>query len=120
MTQLPFGAGRYLTINIGEPIAVQQGTGVNRLLLPLQLQGTGMMRNGIPMSVSGCAWLSTTGMEWLGTWTTEKRHRSSYLRFAAELPNECWQPGSPTGGWQAELTLRSSAGSMTIPGMCCT
>lgn len=85
MTQLHFGAGRDLTINIGEPIAVQQGTGVNRLLLPLQLQGTGKMRNGIPMSVSGSAWLTMTSMDWLGTWTTEKPLVMQTLEFDGQM-----------------------------------
>jgi hypothetical protein len=85
MTQLPFGAGRYLTINIGEPIVVQQGTGVNRLLLPLKLQGTGTMRSGIPMTVSGCAWLSMSSMDWLGTWTTERPLVMQTVEFDGQL-----------------------------------
>jgi hypothetical protein len=29
----------------------------------------------------------------------QKRPKSSYIRFAAEQPNEHWQATSPTGGW---------------------
>jgi transposase len=36
-----------------------------------------------------------------------KRPKSSYLRFAAELPNECWQSTSPTTGSRAAPTPRS-------------
>lgn len=85
MTQLPFGAGRFLTINIGDPIVVQQGTGVNRLLLPLKLQGTGKMRSGIPMTVSGCAWLSMSSMDWLGTWTTDRPLVMQTLEFDGQI-----------------------------------
>jgi hypothetical protein len=72
MTQLHFGPDRDLVIDIGEPIAIQQGTGLHRLLVPIKLLGVNDTPDGIPLSISGCAWLSMTGMEWLGTWTTER------------------------------------------------
>jgi transposase len=49
-----------------------------------------------------------------------KRPRSSYLRFAAELPNECWQSDF------THYRLADGTGTeiicwpMTIPGACCT
>jgi transposase len=37
----------------------------------------------------------------------KKRPKSSYIRFAAEQPNECWQPGSPTTPWLTGPAPRS-------------
>jgi transposase len=48
-----------------------------------------------------------------------KRPKSSWIRFAAEQPNELWQPGSPTGTWPTAPGSRSCPGSMTTPGSRC-
>jgi transposase len=47
--------------------------------------------------------------------TPQKRPKCSYIRFAAEQPNERWQADFTTGGWPITPTWRSSTGSMTMP-----
>jgi hypothetical protein len=72
MTILPFGGRRQLAVNIGEPIALQQGAGLHRLTFYVRLDARNTIGGGVPVSISGNAWLSVTGMDWLGTWTTER------------------------------------------------
>jgi hypothetical protein len=73
MTQLHFGPRRDLVLDIDkEPVGIQQGAGLHRFLLPFKILGVSNTPEGIPLSISGSAWLTVTGMEWLGTWTTER------------------------------------------------
>ena len=92
MTQLHFGPDRDLVIDIAEPIAIQQGTGLHRFLVPIKLLGVNNTPEGIPLSVGGCAWLSITGMEWLGTWTTERppvtRRLEDYTNLVLPLSDD--------------------------------
>jgi transposase len=44
-----------------------------------------------------------------------KRPKASYVRFAAEQPNERWQATSPTGSWPRAPRSRSCTSSMTTP-----
>src|ERR1017187_788392 len=83
VTVLNFGAGRDLVINFGEPIAIQQGAGLHRLLLPLTLLATNKLAGGIPLEVSGCVWLSVSTMEWLGTWRTDGPLATRTFEFSA-------------------------------------
>jgi hypothetical protein len=69
---LPFGGGRELSISIDRPNAIQQGAGLHRLTFPVKLDTRNTIVGGVPVSLGGHAWLSMTGMDWLGTWTTER------------------------------------------------
>ena len=82
---LHFGEGRDLKIDIGDPIAIQQGAGVHRLMFPLKLLAMNELASGIPLEVSGCAWLSGTGMDWLGTWRTERPLATRGIEFTGTL-----------------------------------
>jgi hypothetical protein len=82
---LNFGQGRDLKIDIGEPIAIQQGAGIHRLILPVRMLATNQLGSGIPLEVSGCAWLSMTGMDWLGTWRTEHPLATRNFEFDGTL-----------------------------------
>jgi len=45
----------------------------------------------------------------------QKRPRSSWKRFEADLPNQCGKPTSPTGAWPITATSKSSTSSTTPP-----
>ncbi len=72
VAQLHFGGGRELSISIAQPTAIQQGAGLHRLTFPVKLDARNTIVGGVPVSLSGHAWLSMPGMDWLGTWTTER------------------------------------------------
>jgi hypothetical protein len=72
MTLIPFGGNRQLSINIREPNAIQQGAGLHRLTFPVELDSRNTVTGGVPVTLSGSAWLSVVGMDWLGIWTTER------------------------------------------------
>jgi hypothetical protein len=72
MALIPFGGNRQLSINIREPNAIQQGAGLHRLTFPVELDSRNTITGGVPVTLSGSAWLSVIGMDWLGTWTTER------------------------------------------------
>jgi hypothetical protein len=69
---LPLGGGRELSIFIDQPNAIQQGAGLHRLTFPVKLDSRNTIVGGVAVSLSGHAWLSMAGMDWLGTWTTER------------------------------------------------
>jgi hypothetical protein len=72
MALIPFGGNRQLSINIREPNAIQQGAVLHRLTFPVELDSRNTITGGVPVTLSGSAWLSVIGMDWLGTWTTER------------------------------------------------
>lgn len=72
MTLTTFGGGRQLTINIREPSALIRGAGLHRLTFPVELDGRNTIPGGVPITLSGYAWLSSPGTDWLGRWTTER------------------------------------------------
>lgn len=72
MQVLPFGAGRQLSISIAEPNAIMRGVGLHRLTCPVALDARNTIAGGVPVALSGWAWLSMTGMDWLGGWSTER------------------------------------------------
>ena len=72
MALIPFGGNRQLSINIREPNAIQQGAGLHRLAFPVELDSRNTITGGVPVTLSGAAWLSVVSMDWLGTWTTER------------------------------------------------
>jgi len=82
---LNFGAGRDLTINFREPIGIQQGAGLHRLIIPVRMLAINQLGDGIPLDVSGCAWLSMTGMEWLGNWRLERLQATRTMEFQTNL-----------------------------------
>jgi hypothetical protein len=82
---LHFGQGRDLKIDIGDPIAIQQVAGIHRLILPAKMIATNQLGSGIPLEVSGCAWLSMTGMDWLGIWRTDRPLVTRNIEFDGTL-----------------------------------
>jgi hypothetical protein len=72
MQVLPFGGGRELSVSVGEPNAIMRGAGVHRLTCRVPLDARNTIGGGVPIDLSGWAWLSTTGMDWLGGWSTER------------------------------------------------
>jgi hypothetical protein len=71
MQVLPFGGGRQLSISIAEPSAIMRGAGLHRLTCRVALDARNTIVGGVPVALSGWAWLSTVGMDWLGGWSTE-------------------------------------------------
>jgi hypothetical protein len=69
---LTFGGGRQLSVAIGEPTALLRGAGLHRLTFPVALDARNTMVGGIPVTLGGWAWLSGNGMDWLGSWSTER------------------------------------------------
>jgi len=69
---ITYGGDRQLSVKIREPNALMRGAGLHRLTFPVELDGRNTISGGIPIAVSGYAWLSMSGMDWLGNWTTER------------------------------------------------
>jgi hypothetical protein len=69
---ITFGGGRQLSINIHDPSALMRGAGLHRLTFPVELDARNTMGGGVPVTLSGYAWLTMPGMDWLGSWTTER------------------------------------------------
>jgi len=45
---------------------------LHRLTCPIKLDARNTISGGVPMTLNGWAWLSQTGMDWLGAWSTER------------------------------------------------
>jgi hypothetical protein len=73
MQVLPFGGGRQLSISISEPSAIMRGAGLHRLTCRVFLDARNTIAGGVPVALSGWAWLSMAGMDWLGGWSTERQ-----------------------------------------------
>ena len=69
---LPFGGNRQLSISVGQPSGIYRGAGIHRLTCPIALDARNTMPGGVLVTLSGWAWLSMTGMDWLGSWSTER------------------------------------------------
>jgi hypothetical protein len=69
---ITFGGDRQLSINIREPNALMRGAGLHRLTFPVELDARNTIDGGVPITLSGHAWLSMAGIDWLGSWTTER------------------------------------------------
>jgi hypothetical protein len=65
------GGGRELSVSIETPSAIHRGAGLHRLTCPVKLDARNTMSGGVPVLLNGYAWLSGTGMDWLGAWSTE-------------------------------------------------
>ena len=65
---ITFGGGRQLTINIREPNALMLGAGLHRLTFPVELDARNTFGGGVPITLSGYAWLRIPGTDWLGSW----------------------------------------------------
>lgn len=85
MTILQFGQGRDLKVDVGEPIGIQQGAGLHRLIVPLNLLAINNLNAGIPLGISGCAWLSMAGMEWLGNWQIDRPLGTRTFEFGGQI-----------------------------------
>jgi hypothetical protein len=72
MQVLPFGGGRQLSVSIDEPNAIMRGAGLHRLTCRVALDARNTIVGGVPVALSGWAWLSMVGMDWLGGWSTER------------------------------------------------
>jgi hypothetical protein len=72
MQVLPFGGSRQLSISISEPNAIMRGAGLHRLTCRAALDARNTIAGGVPVALSGWAWLSMAGMDWLGGWSTER------------------------------------------------
>ena len=72
MQVLPFGGGRQLAISISQPNAIMRGAGLHRLTCPIALDARNTIVGSVSVGLSGWAWLSMTGMDWLGRWVTER------------------------------------------------
>jgi hypothetical protein len=71
MQVLPFGGGRQLAVSVNQPNAIMRGAGLHRLTCPIALDARNTIVGGVPVGLSGWAWLSMAGMDWLGRWVTE-------------------------------------------------
>jgi hypothetical protein len=69
---ISFGGGRQLSIKVREPNALMRGAGMHRLTFPVELDARNTISGGVPITLSGHAWLSMSSTDWLGTWTTER------------------------------------------------
>jgi hypothetical protein len=69
---ITFGGGRQLSINIREPSALMRGAGLHRLTFPVELDARNTIGGGVPVTLSGYAWLTMSGMDWLRSWATER------------------------------------------------
>jgi hypothetical protein len=49
-----------------------RGAGLHRLTFPISLDARNTMSGGVPVALSGWAWLSMNGTDWLGSWSTER------------------------------------------------
>jgi hypothetical protein len=49
-----------------------RGAGLHRLTFPVTLDARNTMVGGVPVALSGWAWLSGNGVDWLGSWSTER------------------------------------------------
>lgn len=49
-----------------------RGAALHRLTFPIALDTRNTMVGGVPIALNGWAWLSMTGMDWLGGWSTER------------------------------------------------
>jgi hypothetical protein len=49
-----------------------RGAGLHRLTFPVELDGRNTIGGGVPITLSGHAWLSMSGTDWLGSWMTER------------------------------------------------
>jgi hypothetical protein len=72
MQVFPLGGGREISISIGEPTGLYRGAGVHRLTCPIDLDARNTIGGGVPVTLTGWAWLTMTGMDWLGGWSTER------------------------------------------------
>ena len=54
---LPFGGGRQLSISIDEPNAIMGGAGMHRLTCRVALDARNTIAGGVPVALSGWAWL---------------------------------------------------------------
>src|SRR5450432_4136926 len=72
MQVFPLGGGREMSVSIGEPTGLHGGAGVHRLTCPIGLDARNTIGGGVPVTLTGWAWLRMTGMDWLGGWSTER------------------------------------------------
>ena len=49
-----------------------RGAGLHRLTCWVVLDARNTIAGGVPVALSGCAWLSMARMDWLGGWSTER------------------------------------------------
>jgi hypothetical protein len=66
------GGKRELALTIHEPNAIMRGAGLHRLTCRIDMDARNTIPGGVPVTLSGWAWLSMAGMDWLGPWTTER------------------------------------------------
>lgn len=85
MALLDFGGGRQLSVTFDQPQALQRGLGLHRLIFPAKLDGRNKLSGGVLVTLSGDVRLSMSGMDWLGTWTTERPVVSTDFEFDATL-----------------------------------
>lgn len=67
-----FGGKRELALTISEPNGIMRGAGLHRLTCRIQMDARNTIPGGVSVTLSGWAWLSLPGMDWLGGWTTER------------------------------------------------
>jgi hypothetical protein len=70
MKSLQFGGGREITISIEGPQGLIAGTGLHRLMFYVHVKAYGIPA-GVPITLSGEAFLSGGLHDWLGTWSVE-------------------------------------------------
>ena len=70
MKSLPFGGGREITISIDGPHGLIPGAGLHRLMFYAHVRAHGIPA-GVPVALSGEAFLSGGLHDWLGTWSVE-------------------------------------------------
>jgi hypothetical protein len=70
MKTLPFGAGREITMSIEGPQGLIAGAGLHRLMFYAHVKAHAMPA-GVPVTLSGEAFLSGGMHDWLGAWSVE-------------------------------------------------
>jgi hypothetical protein len=70
MRTLPFGGGREITMSIEGPQGLIAGAGLHRLMFYDYVKAN-PMPTGVPVTLSGEAFLSGGMHDWLGTWAVE-------------------------------------------------
>ena len=61
-----------MSVSISEPNAIMRGAGLHRLTCRVTLDARNTIAGGVPVALSGWAWLSMAGSDWLGGWSTER------------------------------------------------
>ncbi len=119
MSSVTFGSGRQLYVDIGQPSMIHLGAGINQLRFPVVLDARNTIGGGVPISLTGHAWLGPAQHDYLGPFTTAQP--------IATCSQRCGGPWCPSalGGRQGDPRERHLAwrgvrvGRVSWPGVTC-